>query len=62
MYIHKIFQKGEKFIIGGKEHTHEGSTNLEAYVDIIEDKDGKKWVIYDHNKDSKLDEHLINSF
>lgn len=61
-HIHKIFQKGEKFIIGGEEHTHEGSKNMTAYIDIIEDKDGKEWVIYDHNKDSKLDEHLINSF
>jgi hypothetical protein len=61
-HIHAIFNKGDKYYIDGKEFEHEGSTNMEAYVDIIEDKDGKKWVIYDHKKDSKLDEHLINSF
>jgi len=61
-HIHAIFNKGDKYYIDGKEFEHEGSLNMNAFVKTIEDKDGKKWVIYDHNKDSKLDEHLINSF
>jgi len=35
---------------------------MNALVKTIKDKKGKKWAIYDHNLDSELDVHLINSF
>jgi hypothetical protein len=61
-HIHKIFQKGEKFLINGKEYIHEGSTSMDAFVKIIKDNDGKEWAIYDHNLDAQLDIHLKDSF
>ena len=35
---------------------------MRAFVKTIKDKQGKEWAIYDHNLDSELDVHLINSF
>ena len=61
-HIHAIFNKGDKFYIDGKEFEHEGSLNMRAFVKTIKDKQGKEWAIYDHNLDSELDVHLINSF
>ena len=61
-HIHAIFNKGDKFYIDGKEFEHEGSLNMKAFVKTIKDKKGKEWAIYDHNLDSELDVHLINSF
>ena len=61
-HIHAIFNKGDKYYIDGKEFEHEGSLNMNAFVKTIKDNKDQEWVIYDHNKDSKLDEHLINSF
>ena len=61
-YIHAIFNKGDKFYIDGKEFEHVGSLNMRAFVKTIKDKQGKEWAIYDHNLDSELDIHLINSF
>ena len=36
--------------------------NVPQFVKTIKDKKDKEWAIYDHNLDSELDVHLINSF
>ena len=58
----KYLKKGDEFYISGEKFIHEGSTNMKAFVKIIEDKKGNKWAIYDHNLDPELDTHFINSF